>query len=214
MITDFKHAMLEMRKAQRLVVAFHQRILPVINEIADKLDCKFYYWDPTNHNRPVKGNKEPFSSWSWDYSPMNDAFFIFLSKKVTDSNIANKNDWGLVIRLVSDSGISDSFRNKSQNWDALNLSKTPEESQTRLDLIAYKINDEIIETDVWWNIYAKTDFPPITGEMIKGYKGVNAFFFSANVEELVTETGVQSVVKLFKDKLVSNDFISSLEEFE
>ena len=81
MITDFKHAMLEMRKAQRLVVAFHQRILPVINEIADKLDCKFYYWDPTNHNRPVKGNKEPFSSWSWDYSPMNDAFFIFLSKK-------------------------------------------------------------------------------------------------------------------------------------
>lgn len=203
---DIKQALLDVRKSQRLLVAFHQRILPIIESISTQLGCKFHFWQPSNHLNTPQGNANPFKRWGWDFSPLNDAAFIFLTPGC-ERNIARCDQWGFAVRLQTDSEISGSFQEEESNLDALNLPQPPECSETRLELIAFKPTQDLTENWAWWNIYAETDFPPQSGEIIEGYQGTKAFCFPVNIEDLFTENAAQTTVEIFKMKLVLNGFI-------
>ena len=203
---NFKQALLDVRKSQRLLVGFYQRILPVIESISTSLNCKFHYWAPSNNLKPPQGNGNPLERWGWDFSPLNDAIFLFVNQDAK-RNVANDDEWSLVIRLQTDSGIIESFDLEKKDWDAFHLAHSPEESETSLELIAYKPTKNVIENWAWWNIYAETDFPPSTGEVIDGYQDVKAFCFSINVEDVLEEADLQKNISLFKEKLELNGFI-------
>ena len=204
---DIKQALLDVRKSQRLLVGFYQIILPIIESISDSLNCKFHYWSPSNHSKTPQGNANPLKRWGWDFSPLNDAIFLFVNQSA-QRNIANDDEWSLVIRLQTDSGISESFEFEKKDWDPFHLSYPPEKSETSLELIAYSPTKTLVENWAWWNIYAETDFPPITGEVIDGYEGVKAFCFSVNVENLLEEDSFKKSISAFKKKLELNGFIN------
>lgn len=206
---DIEQALLDVRKSQRLLVAFHQRILPIIETIAAGLGCDFHYWQPSNQLKTPQGNANPLTRWGWDLSPLNDATFLFLTQGA-ERNIARHDQWALAIRLQTDTGISESFLHEDKDWDALNLLQTPEKSETALALIAYKPTETLNENWAWWNIYAETDFPPSSGDVLKGYAGAEAFCFSVNIEHLFTENGTQNAISGFKSQLISKGFITGL----
>lgn len=206
---NIKQALLDVRKSQRLLVAFHQRILPMIETIASELECEFHYWQPSNHLKTPQGNANPLKRWGWDLSPLNDATFIFLTEGA-ERNIAHSRHWGFAIRLQTDSGISASFEKEDKDWDALNLINSAEKSQTNLILIAYKPTETIKENWAWWNIYAETDFPPVSGKVIDGYEGVKAFSFYINIETLFAEEALQDMLNNFKQQLLKNGFITQV----
>lgn len=205
---DIKQALLDVRKSQRLLVAFHQRILPIIEKIAEGLNCEFHYWQPSQHLKTPQGNANPLKRWGWDLSPLNDATFIFLTQGA-ERNIAHSHQWGFAIRLQTDTGISESFQQEDKDWDALDLIQTPENSETCLTFIAYKPTKTLRENWAWWNIYAETDFPPANGKVIDGYEQSKAFCYSIDIEKLFAENALQSTINDFNDKLLKNNFITA-----
>lgn len=104
-MTELQQALLDVRKAERLLMAFHQRLLPVIQKIGEDRDRNFDYWYPVNHGPAVKR----------DYSSLSDAIFFFLPETTENRNSAPKGAWALTIRLQTDTGISESFGKKSRN---------------------------------------------------------------------------------------------------
>ncbi|WIH26483.1 hypothetical protein [Photobacterium damselae] len=208
---ELKQALLDVRKSQRLLVAFHQRMLPIIQNIATALNSNFYYWHPSNHHKTPQCATNPLNNrWAWDFSPLNDAVFLFLTSE-TSRDIAQNNEWGFVIRLRTDTSIGDSFSLQNKNWDALALIETPENSRTSLELIAYKPQQTINEGWAWWNIYTNTDFPPTSGDVIEGYKGSKTFCLSVDIKDLFEDDAIDATVATFKDQLITNGFVECFE---
>ncbi len=207
-MTELQQALLDVRKAQRLLVAFHQRILPVIQKIGEDLDCNFDYWYPVNNGPTPKGNTNPFNRWYWDYSSLSDAIFFFLPENTESRNSAPKGAWALTIRLQTDTGISDSFAQKSRNWDALDVKPSPETSQTQLVVSAFRSTQDTNENWAWWNMF-KNEKHQFKGGLVTGsYKNCEVLTQFIPVKDLMTEESVDSLINEFKQKLIEYSFVS------
>lgn len=205
-MTELQQALLDVRKAQRLLVAFHQRVLPVIQKIGADLDCNFDYWYPVNHGPAPKGNTNPFNRWSWDYSSLSDAIFFFLPEQTESRNSAPKGAWALTIRLQTDTGISDCFGQKSRNWDALAIEPTPESSQTQLVVSAFRSTQDINENWAWWNMFNNEKNQFKEGLVIGSYKECEVLTQLVPVENLMEEESVDMFIDEFKQRLIEHKY--------
>lgn len=206
-MTELQQALLGVRKAQRLLVAFHQRVLPLIQKIGEDLDCNFDYWYPVNHGPVPKGNTNPFNRWYWDYSSLSDAIFFFLPEQTESRNSAPKGAWALTIRLQTDTGISDSFGQKSRNWDALEVKPTPEKSQTRLVVSAFRSTQDTNENWAWWNMFKNEKHEFKEGLVIGSYKECEVLTHFVPIEHLMEEESVDMFIDEFKQKLIAHSYI-------
>jgi hypothetical protein len=206
---EIANALTDVRKAQRLLVAFHQRIMPAIQQIADRLRCEFDYSYPVNHSAPPRGTTSPFGRWYWDFSPLSDTVFFFFPDDKENSKEVTPGNWCLTIRLQTDTGISDSFTEKGKNWDAVNLNTSPEESQTQLVVSAFRPAEEIKGNWVWWNMFIETCAQFEHGEVVKGYNQCEAYTHVIAIEDLVAEGSVESVVNEFEKGLLEHQFVST-----
>lgn len=206
-MTELQQALLDVRKAQRLLVAFHQRVLPLIQKIGEDLDCNFDYWYPVNHGPVPKGNTNPFNRWYWDYSSLSDAIFFFLPEQTESRNSAPKGSWALTIRLQTDSGISDSFGQKSRNWDALEVKPTPENSQTRLVVSAFRSTQDINENWAWWNMFKNEKHQFKEGLATGSYKACEVLTQFVPIENLMEEESVDMFIEEFTQKLRAHAYI-------
>lgn len=66
---DARDLVKQVQVAHRLAAGFYQRILPILDEIANKLDLEFVAWEPLETELPKK-NRQPGSLWAWDFLPM------------------------------------------------------------------------------------------------------------------------------------------------
>ncbi|CDT66405.1 hypothetical protein VCR15J2_470391 [Vibrio coralliirubri] len=206
-MTELQQALLDVRKAQRLLVAFHQRVLPLIQKIGEDLDCNFDYWYPVNHGPVPKGNTNPFNRWYWDFSSLSDAIFFFLPEQTESRNSAPKGSWALAIRLQTDTGISDSFSQKSRNWDALEVKPIPENSQTRLVASAFRSTQDINENWAWWNMFKNEKHQFKEGLVTGSYKACEVLTQFVPIENLMEEESVDMFIEEFTQKLRSHGYI-------
>lgn len=71
MTKEDAHALVvQLQQAHRLSVGFYRRILPTLDVLADKLECKFWWWEPAHTSRPGRGSSQPSSNWAWDFVPL------------------------------------------------------------------------------------------------------------------------------------------------
>ncbi len=207
-MNELQQALLDVRKAQRLLVAFHQRVLPVIQKIGDDLDCNFDYWYPVNHELSPRGTANPFNRWYWDYSSLADATFFFLPEDTENRNSAPKGAWALTIRLQTDTGISDSFSKKPRNWDALELNAPPEKSQTRLVISAFRSTQDTFDNWVWWKMFKNEKHQVNEGIQSGTYEGCEILTRMLPIEDLFEDGSADLFVDDFKHELIKHAFIS------
>lgn len=208
-MTELQQALLDVRKAQRLLVAFHQRVLPLIQKIGEDLDCNFDYWHPINHGLSPRGNANPFNRWHWDYSSLSDAVFFFLPETTENRNSAPKGAWALTIRLQTDTGISESFGQKARNWDALEVEPSPEASQTQLVVSAFRSTQDTNENWAWWNMFKNEKHQFNEGLVTGSYKECEVLTQILPIESLIEEESVNNLVEEFRQKLIQYNYISA-----
>ncbi|RRJ82601.1 hypothetical protein [Aestuariirhabdus litorea] len=200
-------AMGDVRKAQRLLVAYHQRVLPIIESIANQLECAYYYWRPVFHSTPTGGKSNAFTRWTWDYSPLVDSNFFFLSAQVNDKDSVVPEGWMLVVRLVTDSGLSQAFTDKKINWDVMDIPDETDATETRLQLYAYKAATSYEESDGWWNLYGKNSWPDKSGGQCMLNQGGFVFRHDVPISRLGSSDAVEAVVEEYKALLKERQIV-------
>ncbi|WP_067587298.1 hypothetical protein [Endozoicomonas ascidiicola] len=203
---ELKEVMVDVRQAQRLMVAFYKRVMPLIKDISVELDCEhFHYWSPERFNRPSKSTNNPLQGrWEWDMVPMADTYFIFTSKPLENKDAVRKNTWMLVVRLVTDSG-TEAFNGNHRNWNPLKF-KAVEQCETRLELYGYQSQQDTTKDWGYWDLWHKSDYPKLNGQLTTlGDKGA-VFGCSVNLEDISSTDSLPSVLSEFKQRLAEYHF--------
>ncbi|TKB50671.1 hypothetical protein FCL40_05860 [Ferrimonas sediminicola] len=209
---SLQDALNDVRKAQRLLVAYHQRVMPIIDTLARSLGCRFHYWQPTHHNPPSHGAIEPFGQWAWDFSPLNDASFLFLTEEAEQGECEGPDAWLLVVRLVTDSGFDHCIRRERVHWDATQIEPQPHASQTRLDLHAYRLIKPVSEEEgvVWWQLFNDEPLPEAWDQGVEMESGALCISHSVLLNELGDAGGIRRTLDSFQNLLLAHGFATSM----
>ncbi|USD35976.1 MULTISPECIES: hypothetical protein [Ferrimonas] len=202
-VESMQQALLDVRRAQRLLVAYHQRLLPIIDHLAKALQCRFLSWEPTYHG--LAGHN-PFDCWCWEHSPMNDARFLFLSDTVRDCERATPEDWMLSVRLVTDSGLETSMLRQHKNWDATEIQPDPDDSHTRLTFVAYHPLSELNQVGVWQSLVNDNPTPPADGRPVPLTQDGEMFAMEVDLAQLAEDNGICELIDQLRCRLLANGY--------
>ena len=140
---EISKALIDVRKAYRLVYLYTASILDAVQRISQEFNCSFYVWTPTYYSTPPRIITSPFldSRWAWDMIPFYNTSFLFLSEGA-DPNTQKKGDWMLEISIETDSSAADKFSECSEceeEPNPLNF-EPPEKVESNLYLHFYYCN--------------------------------------------------------------------------
>jgi hypothetical protein len=172
---ELTHALVEVRKAYRILYAYHIRVLDACSQVVNSLQCNgrplqyFYAWCYSlgDGNPPRFLKENPLSLDPWLFLPLKD-YSLFFSNTGDDS-FSRKGYWLLDVRVVSDSAYSDEW------WTApAGGFLSTEQSETYLMIYVFKrIRNE---KGKWLNdVHGKVDWPD-PGELLSFDEiGVDAY---------------------------------------
>ncbi|WP_432471801.1 hypothetical protein [Amphritea sp. HPY] len=145
--------MLEVRKSQRLLVAYYQRIQDSVKAIADGLGVKFYVWEPAHFSRLGNLTTNPLSRWAWDMVPLFETCLVFTNAK--DANKQSVEEWLLEIRVITDSVFYEEGVGRIEP-DPLSIAP-PESTESRIEIYAYRpITDQ---NNNWYSSWLEAETP-------------------------------------------------------
>lgn len=136
----------QVRQAHRICGAYYQQILPMINEVAQKMGTSFLLWDTWSFSKPPRRGANPLESWTWDYLPMMDVSFVFSKQEQPNSPMAIS-DYVLDFKLVTDSELEYEQRvlmyPKDEEPLATKLKTSVEEAKSYLNIYLFSaVNDD------------------------------------------------------------------------
>jgi len=139
---DIEGALLDVRKAYRLLHLYQQRVCGLCTEIVETLNqeltkpVEFYHWTASLYgNPPQRGTNLIAGQWSWDFLPLYD-FCVFFRPEGQDHQDHNPGDWMFVIRSVADSAGESHFGDSKVEPDPREFASAGE-SSTLVKLYAY-----------------------------------------------------------------------------
>lgn len=156
----------QVRQAHRICGAYYQQILPMLNEVAQKMGASFLLWDTWSFSKPPRPGTNPLDCWKWDYLPMMDVSFVF-SKQDQPGTPMAPTDYVLEFKLVTDNELEYYQRVLQYGEDeeplATKLNVSVEEAQSYLNvyLLSAANNDAtyVSPKDMWesYSGYPDTD---------------------------------------------------------
>ena len=156
----------QVRQAHRICGAYYQQILPMLNEVAQKIGASFLLWETWSFRKPPRRGANPLDSWKWDYLPMMDVSFVFSKQEQPGTPMA-PTDYVLDFRLVTDNELESSQRVLQYGEDeeplATKLNVSAEEAKSYLNVYLFSAakNDAIYASpeDMWesYSDYPNTD---------------------------------------------------------
>lgn len=204
-MSDLSEVLRDVRASQRMVVAFNQRILPIVKTIGTQLGGDFYHWKPSRNAMPGRGSTDPFSRWHWDYSPMQNVEFMFLGNGAEPHDLT-LDGFLLVMHLISDTAIEEAFKSSDKNWDALDITKSVEESRSVLRLYAFGSHTEGRVNDGWWSLYRDSPWPTLNSPCTQ-FEGGRGFGIEIDLSQLNSGEAVQRVVQRMKEELSTRGYV-------
>jgi len=117
------------RKAYRLLNAYHQRILSTIPKIAERFDKVFLSWDASNYFKGFKRNKAVFNHYL-GLVPLQHAWFLFRPV----GKLPMPGEWLLEVDHVGDSA----FVEAEDDYDPASLPE-PDKAETHISLYAFLV---------------------------------------------------------------------------
>ena len=157
-LLDLKHALVDVRKAYRLIWLYQRRVVDIIRLIADTLGYRFYRWETEDiiGRMPGRTTTDPFSegSWIWSTLPLYRMSLLYLPTTL-DWNVQKKGEWMLEIVVETDSGFSEREDDLER---APSEFKAADQSETFLRLYAWYCTGD---GNVGWfsNIWNELDWP-------------------------------------------------------
>ncbi|MCE0493119.1 hypothetical protein [Vibrio salinus] len=193
----------QVRTAHRLLVAYYQRLHPIIDDLATFADTVFDFWTPQLFDKPARAN--PFTKWQWDLLPAAVTRYVF--KQVKESSKVTKGDFTLEFLVVNDTGI---VKEKGKGeLDALALPLNVEHAESIIKVGIYRAAENS-DKDYFsqWNSVNYPDYQD--DDSFKRDKLFLTTGFEFPISLLLTEDGVQAVKeKIDKYLKITQQAISS-----
>jgi len=184
----------QVRQAHRICGAYYQQILPLINEVAQKLGTSFLLWETWSFSKPPRRRANPLESWKWDYLPMLDVSFVF-SKQEQPNSPMIKSDYVIDFKLVTDSALEYDQRvlmhHKDEEPLATKLKTSAEEAKSYLNIYLFSaVNDDATYSspeEMWNNFEGYPDAnSKIQFSVDKQIQGIG---FSVPLMEIANDEG-------------------------
>ncbi|MDI9849517.1 hypothetical protein QM467_15785 [Rhodoblastus sp. 17X3] len=153
--SELSLALLDVRRAYRLLWSYQRRMLDMMCVIADAFEeHEFYVWEPSYFEPPCKRTRDPSKHWAWDMLPMVNMAYLCLPEGA-DRNHPKKGQWMLEILLTSDSGFELS---ETENEPDSKTFAPAENAESTLTLLAWQCT---ADTDLNWHakMWAAHDYP-------------------------------------------------------
>lgn len=190
---ELEHALTDVRRAYRLVAAYHRRVYDIVDEfVAAFPDREHYWWEPNVSSKP--GSADPFRRSSWNMLPMVRASFLFLPTGA-DPNAPKSSQWMLELLLNTDSG----FEAPPKGEPDPETFAVAEQCQTTLRAIAWRPTSN---TQLNWlhGLWKQAPWPKEDGEAIETVSppllGISQTF---QLSRLRDRAAVRSAAAEFKD---------------
>jgi hypothetical protein len=132
-IEEIEKALVDVRKAYRLIYLYQRRVLDICRTISKELGLRSHsvrYWFERPAHDHIGKDK-----WVWDMIPMYRINFLFIPVS-SDYNSPKSGDWMLNIRILSDSGYPEEAKSEP---DPTRFTCRPEDSKTYIGLYAMLI---------------------------------------------------------------------------
>lgn len=91
----------DVQVAHRVVVGFYQRIIPLLDHVAEAMGFDFSYWRPLYTTRPAVGTTKPSKNWLWDMVPLYASRHVY--KRVAGGGL-QASDSAIVFDIEVDEG--------------------------------------------------------------------------------------------------------------
>ncbi len=197
---ELKKALLDVRKAFRLLFLYQRRVLDLAMTFANEMSLRPYCVG-YGFNRPATAN--PFDKWVWDMLPMYRVSFLFLSP-LTDQNHPKRGEWLLDIHLVSDSGYPEGISWKKGEPNPVTFSPA-ENCVSLLGIYAFKSDRDERRNwhdDVWHPaINYPSRYPSDWNVVTNDKNGVSIYGAQFDLSKLTNKEAMLGTADQFKEGL-------------
>lgn len=208
---------LQIRTAHRLIGAYFQRLMPLLDQVASELDLSFYQWDSLHIEACSTGGSNPFNLWSLALIPTYSPFFLFHSKgkKENKKHIARQGEYLICLAVINDTGVFQDHEvlELEEEPDILDIAISAEKSSSilRVALFTSCTNKDLHwEKDLWDGVdWPEFNDSPITTRPSKEVYGYTNGF-EMPIADLVAEDGVDNLVE--KIELFKIDLLKTAKE--
>jgi hypothetical protein len=146
-------ALLDVRKAYRVLYFFQRRILSLLDQLSQRLGQRFYYWLPSGDAEAIMAASNPFDRSEWKLLPLFDASFLFLPLEA-DHNAQRKGAWLFEVLVSPDDGYPEEAAEEMNPADLTD----PADSRSTIYLCAF-IALKDMEKNWYSGIYLDTEWP-------------------------------------------------------
>jgi len=155
---SIEQALYEVRKAQRILVAYHQRVKDIVLTLRGALGVRFCYWHTQQFFPPGQQDTDILhpDKWCWDLMPLSDVSLLH-SNSTDPLRAGALNDLLLEVRVVTDSVFIGGDKDRAQEPDPLALGDC-RQADSYLELIAYQpkvLDGEHHWLHHWHHIYRR-----------------------------------------------------------
>lgn len=204
-MTELKSALVDVRRAYRLLWGYQRRMMDLVQVIADGFDTQeFYAWSPISFARPTQLTTSPLKKWAWDGLPFYKASFLFKPVGGDPHNL-KAGDWLLEIFLDSDDVDLDTTHGEPD------ASKFPDATTTssQLKLVAWKCTEDV-SANWFHDVWAKGSWPETDDEIAQqpNYPEITATSLTVSLDEISDREAVVALMNKFRAKVQSNLGIS------
>jgi hypothetical protein len=195
---EVKSAMIDVRKAYRLLWLYHRRVIDTCEKIISYFDVKHYAtYIP---NKPGNISYHPLNGRILDFLPMQDMRILFLnneSKSEAPNDFPYAGDYLLEIKIIADTG-RDEFCNDDVDPTTF---ENVEKSQTKLIFYLFvNLKTRKEQTNWFYSIWNNVEYPDhnTVKDNDKIVHDILSYGYEFNFEDLFDEDLIDNCVNTFK----------------
>jgi hypothetical protein len=187
-------ALLDVRKAYRLVYMFQRRVLDLVELIGqligDDIGLQFLRWCPRGKYSGLPPGMNPLEENAWKMLPLYNAKFLFAPPD-TQPGKRLKGEWLLEIRVVPDTGFTQQGRGEADPSDFANT-----QCESRLELYAFIVLTDMNER--WLRLSRRSVLPERDDIAMDGANGIRVIGLRKNLTHLADRAAVEKLAGRFR----------------
>jgi len=192
---ELSNALVDVRKAYRLLYLFQRRILDLVDQLSGKLELKFWYWWPSGNELAIRAADDPCGRDAWKMLPLFDARFFYLPRGVNVPDSPQKRQWFLGLLLSPDDGHSEGGRGEA---DPAKFAD-PAQCRSRIYLYAFIVLNNVQGNwDTIYNAHKNSKWPK-EGPAVDANDEVRVVCLSSDLASLADASDVDSFAIRFRE---------------
>jgi hypothetical protein len=195
---ELSRALLDVRKAYRLLYLFQQRIMDLVAQLSGTLGQTFWYWLPSGDDEAILGSKNPVERSTWKMLPLFGASFLFLPPGVDPSSPPRKGQWLLEVLLYLDDGQPDGGRREPNPVEFLD----PAMCHSPICVFAFIVQEDI-QGEWWRNVYKCSEWPEEDGVAETNSHGICVASLSSDLAALPDAASVSRLAERFRKLVIA-----------